>query len=140
MCSDNLTFTDRRVEFENGSSQPLQIGDKLFAWGYGISEAGIWMIDANGNLSSLTLPSGLAIDTGNSIVIGKFIIFTGHSDATGSELYITDGTTTKLLYDIAGGPISSFPNIQGVAGDDLVVSVEHGLNRGLIFLDIAHLR
>jgi ELWxxDGT repeat protein len=140
MCSDNLTFTDRRVEFANGSSHPLQIGDKLFAWRYGISDAGIWMIDANGNLSSLTMPSGLAIDTGNSIVIGKFIIFTGYSDATGSELYITDGTTTKLLYDIAGGAISSFPNIQGVAGDDLVVSVEHGLNRGLIFLDIAQLR
>lgn len=72
-------------------------------------DSSIWVSD--GNLSgTVQISSGIKYESYGALLSGKFI-FRGSTPATGSEIYITDGTPggTTLVKDIYSGAASSAP-------------------------------
>jgi ELWxxDGT repeat protein len=142
LCSESLTGDDRQVEVSGVWTPPVMSGNKLF---YEITSNDVVirsMINSSDQSSAIPLPGGV---TGRgdltAMALNGFLIFAGQSNELGSELYISDGISTKLLVDLKPGAVSSEPKILGISGNELVVEVESGiLERGLIFLDISALR
>ena len=58
--------------------------------------------------------------------IGDTLIFSAHDGSTGTELWMSEGTTssTRLLKDVIVGPDSSLPKIVTKVGDTLYFTVE----------------
>ena len=72
-------------------------------------DSSIWVTD--GTLAgTIQISTTIKFEETGSLLSGK-LIFTGITDATGSELYITDGTSvgTTLVKDIYSGTIGSAP-------------------------------
>lgn len=76
-----------------------------------------WTDGGMPNLLQDIVPGPEGSEPGYFRPFGNFLYFTSTTDALGSELYRTDGTTTALYKDFAAGEESSYPYFPPQAAD-----------------------
>lgn len=92
-------------------------------------DSSIWTTDAS-KAGTVKLPTNIKYGGFGTVLSGKFI-FNGYTPATGSELYITDGTSagTFLVSDINPGPAGSSPGLMASLNDGfLYFSADDGVH------------
>ncbi|HEY1016986.1 MAG TPA: ELWxxDGT repeat protein [Herpetosiphonaceae bacterium] len=96
---------------------------------------GLWKTD--GESTELLLEFDPPQSLVDLTALGERVFFTRCDDAHGCELWASDGTAagTRLFYDFAPGPASSWPMRLTAAGDKLYVSVAVSAAEGLWVTD-----
>ncbi len=86
---------------------PVVAGGKLFyeGWTAATSYDGLWATNGSGSGSRVS-PSGQA---GNATALGDQVVFSFAGSGTGLEPWVSDGTSSTLLKDVAPGAGGSVP-------------------------------